>query len=142
MLPVIPKPPISRRRKRAALAVAAVVDLIQIGVFPAFAEGALSPLQDVLDVVTAIVLVAVCGFKWQFVAAFGLELLPVADLFPTWTAMVLTLPSAAPAVPGEIQVSASVAPPQEPSGGAGGKGTVDVPGVLVPPVQPRSLAGR
>ena len=53
MLPVIPKPPISRQRKRVALAVAVVVDVIQIAVFPAFAEGALSPFEDALDVVTA-----------------------------------------------------------------------------------------
>ncbi len=142
MLPVVPKPPISRKRKRVALAVAGAVDLLQIVVLPAFAEGALSPFQDVLDVMAAIVLTAICGFKWQFVVAFGLELVPVAALFPTWAAMVLTLPSAGPGVRAEVQVSASAPPTQGTAGAAGDKGTVDVEGVLAPPVQRRSLADR
>ena len=142
MLPVIPKPPISRKRKRVALAVAGAVDLLQIVVLPAFAEGALSPFQDVLDVMAAIVLTAICGFKWQFVVAFGLELVPVVDVFPTWAAMVLTLPSASPRAPAEVHVSATVAPSPGGAEGAPGKEIVDVEGVVAPPVQSRSLTER
>jgi hypothetical protein len=137
MLPIIPKPPLSRGQKRAALAVAAVADVLQILVFPAFAEGVISPFQDVLDIIVAIILTAICGFKWQFVLAFGLELVPVADLFPTWTAMVLTLPSAAPTPPPPIQVSATVAP-QETSSNATQR-MVDVQAVVAPPVQKSRL---
>jgi hypothetical protein len=142
MVPIIPKPPISRERKRAALAVAVVVDLIQVPGFAAFGEGALSPFQDALDVITAIVLMAICGFKWQFVLAFGLELVPVATLFPTWTAMVLTLPSAAPGAAPPVQVSATVAPREGASGGDGSKAIVDVEGVVAPPVQGPPSNGR
>jgi hypothetical protein len=142
MLPVIPKPPISRKRKRVALAVAGAVDLLQIVVLPAFVEGALSPFQDALDVMAAIALTAICGFKWQFVVAFGLELVPVAALFPTWAAMVLTLPAADPSGRAEVQVSASVPAAQGTAGGTGGPGTVDVQGVIAPPVQRKSLADR
>jgi hypothetical protein len=99
-------------------------------------------LDDALDVIAAIVLTAICGFKWQFVVAFGLELVPVVDVFPTWTAMVLTLPSANPSAPAEVQVSASVPPAQGRVGERGGQGTVDVEGVIAPPVQSRSLTER
>ena len=53
-----------------------------------------SPAEAVLDVVAVAVLVAICGFKWQFVLAFVLELMPVVAIFPSWTALVLTLPTA------------------------------------------------
>jgi hypothetical protein len=140
MVPIIPKPLISRRRKRAALAVAGAVDLLQIALLPALLPGYL--LDDALDVIAAIVLTVICGFKWQFVVAFGLELVPVMDVFPTWTAMVLTLPSANPSAPAEVQVSASVPPAQGRVSERGGQGTVDVEGVIAPPVQSRSLTER
>ena len=82
------------RQKAAALTVAVVVDFVQMGGWGFFGWGFLSPLEDGLDVLTAVILMAICGFKWQFVVAFFVELLPVADIFPTWTAMVLTLPTA------------------------------------------------
>ena len=96
MLPVIQKPPLTRSQKRAAIAVAAVIDFLQITLLPALLPGYL--LDDVLDVIAAIILVAICGFKWQFMLAFAMELLPIVDIFPTWTAVVLTLPSHDPAV--------------------------------------------
>lgn len=85
------------RRKKIALAVAAAADLVQLVLMPMFVEGALSPFQDALDVVTAVVLVAVLGFRWRLALAFATELIPGVDLFPTWLAVVASLPTAAPA---------------------------------------------
>ena len=142
MLPLIPKPAITSRQKAAALAVAVVVDFVQMGGWGFFGWGFLSPLEDGLDVLTAVVLMAICGFKWQFVVAFGLELVPVADIFPTWTAVVLTLPSGAPAPVPPVQVSATAGPGQGGVGGDARQGIVDVEGVVAPPLQRRSSTSR
>ncbi len=92
--------PVSRRRKAVALAVAAAADILQIAIFPAFVEGAASPFDDVLDAVTALVLLFVLGFRWRLAMAFAAELIPGVALFPSWTAVVISVPSvAAPALP-------------------------------------------
>jgi len=90
--------PLTLGRKRAALAIAAIADLTQIVLFPFFIEGALSPFEDVLDGVVAITLLFVVGFQWRLALALAIELAPGLDLFPTWTALVASLP-AAPAAP-------------------------------------------
>jgi hypothetical protein len=143
MLPVIPKPPITRGQKRLALAVAGTVDLLQIALLPLLGLG--YALDDALDVLAVFVLMGVCGFKWQFVAAFLLELVPVVDIFPTWTALALTLPTGDRVVtsPGtgpprlevaSVQVENTEAESQVSSAVEG-----DVEGVVVPPVQPPPL---
>ena len=141
MLPIIPKPPITPRQKGAALAVAGTVDLLQIVLLPTLLPG--YALDTALDILAAIILIAVCGFKWQFIVAFVLELFPVVDIFPTWTALVLTLSTGA-RTPGMVQaqrlnVTVSVPPPVPPDAG---KGVVDVEAMAVPPVQPRTLSGE
>lgn len=85
------------KRKKIALAVAAVADVVQLVFMPIFIEGAASPFEDALDIVIAVVLVAVLGFHVRLVLAFATELIPGVDLFPTWTAVVASLPTAAPA---------------------------------------------
>jgi hypothetical protein len=132
MLPMIPKPAISRRQKAAALVVATAVDLVQMGGFGIFGPGFASPFEDALDVLTAVMLLAICGFKWQFVVAFLVELMPMADLFPTWTALVLTLPTAreTAGVPARQARSPEAAEPAR-----SGQGVVDVEAVAVPPVR-------
>lgn len=65
------------------LAVAA--DALQIVAFPLFAEGALSPLDDVLDLVVAAALVRLIGWHWEFTPSLIAELLPGVDLVPFWT---------------------------------------------------------
>jgi len=72
---------------RIARAVALGADLVQM--LPAFWPGALSPWDDVLDVVVGLVLVRLIGWHWAFLPAFVGELIPGFDLFPTWTAAVL-----------------------------------------------------
>jgi hypothetical protein len=126
MLPIIPKPLLTWRQKRTALLVAGAVDLLQIALLPAVGLGYV--MDDILDVIAAAVLVGVCGFRWQFAAAFGLELLPIVDIFPTWTAVVMTL---------QVEpVGAVKAQPAEPGVR---KEIVDVERVLVPPVQGKGL---
>ena len=99
--------PLSGKRKAVAFAIAAAADILQLAIFPAFSEGALSPFEDVLDFAVAIALLLVLGFHWRLAAAFILELVPGADLFPTWTAVVMSLPVTAGQ---EIQVSQVRAP--------------------------------
>ena len=81
-------------RKKAALVVAGLADLVQLGFFPVFGEGALSIPDDVLDVIIAIVLFAMLGFKLRILLALAIELVPGVALFPSWTAVVATLPTA------------------------------------------------
>jgi hypothetical protein len=75
------------------MVVAIAADALQLGLFPLFGEGVLSPLQDALDVMVALALVLMVGFRWRNLIAFGVELVPGVALFPTWTAMVATLPA-------------------------------------------------
>lgn len=74
-----------RTRFRTAMVLAMVADALQVFVFPMFAEGALSPADDVLDVVVAAVLVHLLGWQWEFLPAFAAELVPGVDLVPFWT---------------------------------------------------------
>lgn len=155
MLPMIPKPPITPAQKRAAIAVAGAIDLAQIAILPGL--GLAYVLDDALDFLAAVILVAICGFKWQFMAAFFLELVPVVDIFPTWTALALTLPTTRPAVkvpPQRVTVTQTGhgATAAQSSAGAGdaagaqarrtdtGGDVVEVEAVVVPPVQGRGRA--
>ena len=88
---------VSRKRKIVALFVAGFSDLVQITLFPLFFEGAASPFDLILDVLTAGALFATLGFKWRLLFAFLLELVPGFDLFPTWTAFVFSLHAEPPA---------------------------------------------
>ena len=65
------------------LAVAA--DALQIFAFPFFAEGALSPADDILDLAVAAAMVRLLGWHWEFLPAFAGELVPGIDLVPFWT---------------------------------------------------------
>lgn len=84
---------VSKTRKRVALAIAALADAAQMGFFPVFGEGALSIPDDALDVVVAVLLLVTLGFKWRLAASLVLELVPGVTLLPTWTAVVLSLPT-------------------------------------------------
>lgn len=80
-------------RVRAAKAIALVADLAQIAVFPAFSEGAFSPMNDVLDVGVAIALSTLLGWHWAFLPSLVSEAIPMWNLLPTWTAAVLYVTS-------------------------------------------------
>jgi hypothetical protein len=76
-------------RVRAAFAVAILADAVELGLFPVFAEGVLSPVNDVLDLAVAAALVLLLGWHWAFVPSLVAEAVPGLTLFPTWTAAVL-----------------------------------------------------
>jgi hypothetical protein len=80
---------VSPQRVLAARILAVVADAVQLGLMPLFAEGAASPANDILDGVTAIALIALLGWHWAFVPTIVAEMVPFADLFPTWTGAVL-----------------------------------------------------
>jgi hypothetical protein len=75
-------------RIRTARIVALVADCVQILALPAFSEGALSPVNDVLDVLVGAILIGLLGWHWAFLPAFVSELVPVWDLIPTWSGTV------------------------------------------------------
>jgi hypothetical protein len=85
-------PVVSSKRKAVAFTIAALADVVQIVLFPAFIEGAGSPVEDALDAAVALVLLLILGYSHRLLFAFALELVPGADLFPTWTAVVASIP--------------------------------------------------
>lgn len=90
----IPQPQLfesARSRFRAAMLLAIAADALQIFVFPLFAEGGLSPADDVLDVLVALILVQLLGWHWEFLPAFAGELVPGLDLVPFWTMAVASV---------------------------------------------------
>jgi hypothetical protein len=143
MLP-IPKLPLTHRQKSVALRVAGLADFVQILLLPALLPGFIA--DEAIDVLVAIILTAVCGFKWQFAAAFLIELVPGLGLLPTWSAVVLTLPSVPDPIPNNYavdpnqHVSASdpraAAQPQQPYRGRPNHPPITVTATAVPPVQP------
>jgi hypothetical protein len=86
-----PIPLSPRTRFRVALILAMAADALQIFGFPLFAEGALSPADDVLDLAVAAVLVQLLGWHWEFLPAFLAELVPGVDLVPFWTMAVINV---------------------------------------------------
>jgi hypothetical protein len=73
---------------RLAWAVAIAADALQIAAFPLFAEGGLSPADSALDLVVAFIMIRLLGWHWAFLPTLAAELIPGADLFPTWTGAV------------------------------------------------------
>jgi hypothetical protein len=63
------------------------VDALQIAILPLLFPG--SPWNNLLDLVTGAVMVALLGWHVAFLPTFVTELIPFVDLFPTWTVAVL-----------------------------------------------------
>jgi hypothetical protein len=74
-----------------ALLLAIAADAFQLIAFPLFFEGALSPLDDVVDFAVAAVLVNLLGWHWEFLPSFLGKLVPGADLVPFWTLAVVNV---------------------------------------------------
>ena len=80
-------PPVSvlaRSRIRAAYGTAIAVDVLQLALGPfgwVFAD-------EILDVVAMLVMSRLIGFHPLLLPTFVIELVPVADLLPTWTGCV------------------------------------------------------
>jgi len=81
----------ARSRFRAAAMVAVAADALQIILFPLLAEGAVSPADDLLDLLVGGVLVHLLGWHWEFLPTFLAELVPGVDLVPFWTLAVLNV---------------------------------------------------
>jgi len=74
-----------RYRFRTAMALAMGADALQVILLPMFSEGALSPADDLLDLLVAFILVRLIGWHWEFLPSFLGELVPGIDLVPFWT---------------------------------------------------------
>jgi hypothetical protein len=75
----------TRSRFRAAILIAVIADAVQLIGYYLFAEGAISPADDVLDLGVAVALTAVVGWHWEFAPSLLAELVPGLDLVPSWT---------------------------------------------------------
>ncbi len=93
------KPRLSPRRIAAAWAVAVLVDGLQM-VFAAGSAGLSMLVDKALDVVAAVVLWRLLGWHWALVPSFVVELVPVVELAPTWTAAVWLMTRGRSANPG------------------------------------------
>jgi hypothetical protein len=93
--------PISARRILLARVIAIAADVIQIALLPMVIAGAISPVDDLLDLVVAMVLTYLVGWHIAFVPSFIVKLLPIAEFAPTWTAAIFiaTWRDKAPAQP-------------------------------------------
>jgi hypothetical protein len=72
-------------RINLARGIAAVADAIQMIIFPAFVAGLLEPTTIIVDVLVAATMIYLIGWHWAFLPSFMTELVPIADLAPTWT---------------------------------------------------------
>jgi hypothetical protein len=79
---------LTKAEHRMAWAVALAADTLQIAAFPFFAEGGLSPADSLLDLIVGFMMIRLLGWHWAFLPTLAAELIPGADLFPTWTAAV------------------------------------------------------
>jgi len=80
----VSRPALSRSRIRSAYAVAVATDILQFLLGPlgwAFSD-------EILDIVALVVTTRLLGFHPLLLPTFVLELVPVADMLPTWTACV------------------------------------------------------
>lgn len=113
MMPALSKsndPPLQElriglNRIRAARLIAITADLLQMGVFPLFAEGVASPLEIALDVVVCGLLTRLVGWHFAFLPSFIAELVPLVDLVPTWTIAILIATRQKPVSPPPITIT-------------------------------------
>ena len=101
----------SARRILIARVIAVAVDLAQFALLPA----ELTPLNNVVDVVTGVAMLVLVGWHWAFLPTFLAELVPFVDLVPSWTLAVMfaTRGQGAPGAP-----AAPPPPPLPPAGQA------------------------
>lgn len=82
------RPDVSPRRVLIARAIALTADLLQIGLLPLIGGRIMSPVDEILDLAIAATLIWLIGWHVAFLPTLMVELLPVADVFPTWTVAV------------------------------------------------------
>lgn len=80
-------PPLTRGRIAFAVSVAAIADAIQLLLGPF----GWTFLDEGIDVLTMLLTVWTLGFHILLLPTFVVELVPVVDMLPTWTACVLAV---------------------------------------------------
>src|ERR1700734_3102502 len=76
---------------RAAMLVAIAADALQLVLMPLFVEGALSPVDDLLDFGVGAMMIHLLGWHWEFLPSFFAKLVPGVDLVPFWTIAVVNV---------------------------------------------------
>jgi len=76
---------------KTAMLVAIAADALQLAIIPLFAEGALSPADDILDMGVAVMMFRLLGWHWEFLPTFAAKLIPGVDLVPFWTIAVASV---------------------------------------------------
>jgi hypothetical protein len=76
---------------RTAMAVAIAADALQLILLPMFVEGALSPVDDLLDLGVGATMIHLLGWHWEFLPSFLAKLVPGVDLVPFWTIAVVNV---------------------------------------------------
>jgi hypothetical protein len=76
---------------RTAMLLAIVADALQLVLLPLFAEGALSPADDILDLGVGAMMIHLLGWHWEFLPSFLAKLVPGVDLVPFWTIAVVNV---------------------------------------------------
>ncbi len=100
-------------RFRIALLLAVAADALQFVFLPFLVEGADSPADDGIDAVTAVVLIYLLGFHWEFLPSFAAKLLPGVDLVPLWTLSVANVYRQTKRLAASQATQQEGAPPQE-----------------------------
>ena len=80
-------PVLTRPRVRLAYAIGVMADILQLALGPLGWVGA----DEIIDVAAMILTWRVIGFHPLLLPTFAIELLPIADLLPTWTGCVATV---------------------------------------------------
>jgi hypothetical protein len=76
---------------RTAMMLAIAADALQLVLLPLFAEGALSPADDILDLGIGAMMIHLLGWHWEFLPSFLAKLVPGVDLVPFWTIAVVNV---------------------------------------------------
>jgi len=103
-----------RRRFQAAMILAIIADALQIIVFPLFIEGAISPVDDLLDLGIGAALACLLGWHWEFLPSFFAKLVPGVDLVPFWTMAVANVYRKSRKLPVTIEAHQDGSPGAEP----------------------------
>jgi hypothetical protein len=102
---------LSRSRIRSAYGIAVATDILQVALGPFGWVGT----DEVLDLVAMILVTRLIGFHPLLLPTFALELVPMADMLPTWTGCVALVVAmrkkqAPPASPGDDRAVIDVKP--------------------------------
>jgi rfaE bifunctional protein nucleotidyltransferase chain/domain len=101
---------------RKAMVLAAASDAISFGLASLVvgSAGLMEPVQVVVDLITAIALWAILGFRWPLLAGLTVEAIPGLSAFPTWTLAVGAM-MAAESATGAVALATTPGPAASPA---------------------------